>query len=181
VKLGILFYGPPAAGKDTITEMLIGRDPRYRLFRRLKVGAGRTTGYRMTTQQEVAELQESGDILWENRRYNARYFVDRTHLARELSCGWPILHLGQPDAIAAIKSAFPEVDWLTVYLWCPREVAEQRAAARGTGDLTERMEAWDATAAIRGAHFIDTSMVLPSDAAAHIDVLVRRSRPSLLK
>lgn len=45
----VMLYGPPAAGKDTVTEALIRLDRSYRLYQRLKVGAGRTDGYRMTT------------------------------------------------------------------------------------------------------------------------------------
>jgi predicted PilT family ATPase len=39
MRSGILLYGPPAAGKDTITTALAALDARYAPFRRLKVGA----------------------------------------------------------------------------------------------------------------------------------------------
>jgi len=35
---GVLLYGPPAAGKDTVSAALIAVDARYVLFERLKVG-----------------------------------------------------------------------------------------------------------------------------------------------
>jgi guanylate kinase len=166
-------YGPPAAGKDTVTTALAALDRRYRLFPRLKLGKGRTTGYRLTTADEVAELRSAGEILWENERYGATYFVDHTFLAGELSTAWPVLHLGQAPGIRAVRNAFRDAEWIVVHLWCPRAVAEQRVIARGTGDVAERMEAWDATKPIPDALFIDTSTVSAPDAAALIDAEVR--------
>ena len=36
MNIGVILYGPPAAGKDTITGELLALDPRYRQFSRLK-------------------------------------------------------------------------------------------------------------------------------------------------
>jgi guanylate kinase len=175
VSLGVVMYGPPAAGKDTVTAMLAGKDPRYRQFRRIKVGQGRTEGYRMATPNDVARLEQAGDILWANHRYNANYYVDRPFLTKELAEGWPVLHLGQAAAISAVRNAFRTTQWLVSYLWCPREVAEQRVTARATGDTTERMAAWDETEPISDALFIDTSVTSPDEAATLIDSAVRRT------
>jgi guanylate kinase len=170
---GVILYGPPAAGKDTVTKSLSDVDPRYRLFRRIKVGSGRTEGYRLATVAEVDRLRAAGEILWENRRYGATYFVDRGFLAEELSEAWPVLHLGQPDAIPAIRGAFPPDCWLVVYLWCSRPVAERRVVARDTGDVAARMQAWDATEPISADLSIDTGCMEAGDAAALIDAAVR--------
>lgn len=178
MSLGVILYGPPAAGKDTVTTELIVRNPRYRQFRRLKLGEGRTAGYRMSTPQEIAELRASDDIVWENHRYGAAYYVDRSFLARELSHAWPILHLGQTLAVSAIRRAFPDTEWLVVYLWCPREVAERRVIERGTGGVGERMAAWDATERLSEALFLDTANVSATDAAAHIDLAASRLQAS---
>jgi hypothetical protein len=43
-KLGVILYGPPGAGKDTVTAALTSPDARFQLFRRIKAGAGRTMG-----------------------------------------------------------------------------------------------------------------------------------------
>ena len=171
---GVILYGPPAAGKDTVTKSLCKIDPRYRLFHRIKFGAGRTEGYRMVSAAEVNRLRETGEILWENRRYDATYLVDRGFLAQELFEAWPVLHLGQPEAIPAILGAFPASRWLVVYLWCPRSVAERRVITRATGDVAERMQAWDATEPISADLSIDTSGTEASDAAVIIDATVRR-------
>lgn len=172
--LGIIFYGPPAAGKDTVTTALAALDQAYILFRRLKSGPGRTAGYRMASQEEIDRLHDAGDLLWENRRYGASYFVDRSFMATELTRGRPVLHLGQPEAIAAIQTAFPETRWLVVYLWCPREVAESRILKRGTGDSLDRLEAWDATEPITADLMIDTAALSPTESAHLIHDAAKR-------
>lgn len=40
----LLLYGPPAAGKDTVTAALPEIDARYVAFRRLKIGNGESAG-----------------------------------------------------------------------------------------------------------------------------------------
>jgi guanylate kinase len=158
---GVILYGPPASGKDTITRELHQLDPRYVLFPRLKVGRGRTTGYRMTDQATVDALRANGDIIWENRRYDSLYVVDRPELMRRLAEHIPVLHLGQPEAIDEVIKATPEARWLTVYVWCPRDVAEQRIKARNTGDTQARLRAWDETKSYQTADiYLNTGRVL---------------------
>ncbi|MDO3687683.1 hypothetical protein [Micromonospora sp. C28ISP2-4] len=98
---GVILYGPPAAGKDTITRALTDADPADRLFRRLKAGPGRTAGYRMTTADKLKELRSRGEVAWENDRYGARYIVDRPALRRDLTDYVPVVHLGQTEAVDA--------------------------------------------------------------------------------
>ncbi|MGB2567713.1 kinase [Micromonospora citrea] len=166
---GVILYGPPAAGKDTVTAALHDLDARYTLYQRLKVGPGRTNGYRMTDEAAVAQLRERGEIVWENSRYGARYVVDRPSLAECLSSGVPVVHLGQRPAVGAVTAAVPGSRWCVVSLWCPREVAEQRIIARGTGDTQARLRAWDATEPLPDADLtINTAELSPQLAAERI-------------
>ena len=175
---GVILYGPPASGKDTITTALSQLDPAYQLFRRLKVGPGRQTGYRMTTTAHIDRLRAAGQIVWENSRYSATYVVDREGLNHALHDGTPIVHLGQSAARAAICAATPQTAWLVVSLWCPREVAAERLAARGAADIPDRLAAWDATENLRTPDLmIDTSEVTATNAAQIIHS--RRQRHSL--
>lgn len=139
---GVILYGPPASGKDTITRELRQLDPAYIQFPRIKAGPGRTTGYRMTTPADIQRLRERGEVIWENSRYESVYVVDRPELLRLLGDQVPVVHLGQLEAVGAITKAVPDASWLTVYVHAPRDVAAARIAARRTGDDASRLRAW---------------------------------------
>ncbi|RBQ17806.1 kinase [Spongiactinospora rosea] len=165
---GIILYGPPAAGKDTITAELERLDKRYRAFSRLKSGYGRTRGYRMTSDEAIAELRRRGDVIWENRRYEAVYVVDRPGLLQSLQNGIPVVHLGQIEAVGSVTRAICD-RWLVVYLWCPRDVAKARIVARGSTDVAARLSVWDATEPLaRPDIALDTAKMPPQQAAQRI-------------
>jgi len=176
----IVLYGPPAAGKNTVTEALTRLNENYRLYQRLKVGAGRTDGYRMTTLSHVDALRNAGSLVWETRRYDALYVVDRASLTDMLEVCIPVLHVGQVGAVKAVTAALPPAtQCVTVWLWCPRDVALGRIAERGTGDTTARLRAWDETAPLPEADIsINTAEVHPADTAAiiHSRVQARAAR-----
>jgi guanylate kinase len=140
-----------------------------RLFRRLKSGDGRRTSeYRMTTPEVLAALRSHGEILWENRRYNAIYATDRPELIRMLEAGFvPVVHVGQAEAIQALQAE--PVSWTTVALTCPRDVAMQRIVDRATGDTAARMAAWDESDTLTSVDLhLDTSACSPQEAAVFI-------------
>ncbi|MEV6704315.1 kinase [Micromonospora wenchangensis] len=165
---GVILYGPPAAGKDTVTAALHALDTRYSLFQRLKAGPGRTTGYRMTSEATLDELGRNGDVVWENGRYGARYVVDRPSLIEGLSAGMPVVHLGQRPAVDAVRAAVPDARWCVVYLWCPRDVAVQRIVARRTGDTEARIRAWDDTEPLAESDLTLNTAEVPPQLAAEL-------------
>ncbi|MFE7512742.1 guanylate kinase [Streptomyces sp. NPDC057540] len=177
-KQGVILYGPPASGKDTITTALSDLDPRYAQFARLKVGTGKATNYRMGTPEQLHELEAAGDVLYANSRYGNTYAIDRPGVDVAFAAGVPVVHLGQVDGIRALVNGYP-ADWSVVLLWCSREVTEQRSAGRGDSDTAARLAAWDATREdldMRpGAAWdltIDTTEASPQDAARLIDQLL---------
>jgi len=166
---GIILYGPPASGKDTITHALSTADPQCRLFRRLKAGAGKSSTYRMVSIEHLEELKRQGDIAWTNSRYGATYAIDIRELRAALRDRIPILHLGQIEAIPTVKSAISEASWLVVELWCRRDLAAERLAQRDPSDAEERLRVWDQTAHLPGPDLdIDTGRVDPTEAAGAI-------------
>lgn len=167
---GVILYGPPGAGKDTVTAALHTMSARFELFRRLKVGPGRVAGYRMGKPEDLDELAGRGHIIYANQRYGATYVIDRPELERMVSRGAvPIIHAGQLEAIGAVTMSDVVAQWLIVELWCQRDIAASRIAARGTGDTAERLRAWDQTSRLATADLqIDTGYTSPKNAAQQI-------------
>ncbi|MGW1374747.1 guanylate kinase [Streptomyces sp. NPDC002446] len=177
---GILLYGPPASGKDTITAALCELDDAYSAFERLKIGSGRTQGYRMGTTEQLAELEAREDVIYRNDRYGNIYLVDRPGLATAMQDGRiPILHLGQITGLEMVMEKFP-ASWTRALLWCSRECTAIRSKARGDSDTEDRVAAWEATAQDLSASTdfawdlrLDTDTMSPTEAARKIDLLVR--------
>ena len=166
---GVILYGPPASGKDTLTRALNALDDRYRQFERLKCGPGRTVGYRLVTEDELSRFRSTDEVIWENARYGARYAIDRSRLVADAADSIPVLHLGQPDGVERVVSRTPEIRWLVVELWCPRSIAAARIAERGTEDDAQRLSAYDETERLQEAGLrIDTSALSPAQAAERI-------------
>lgn len=150
-KPGVILYGPPASGKDTVTRELAALSPRYRQFARLKVGSGNTAGYRMGTPMQLHELEAAGNVVYANGRYGNTYVIDRPGLDAAFAAGVPVVHLGQVDGIRALIDGYPAV-WVRVLLWCPKEVTKQRSQGRGDADTAQRLVAWDETRRDVDAH-----------------------------
>jgi guanylate kinase len=143
---GVILYGPPAAGKDTVTVALAEVSPKFRQFERLKVGSGKSRGYRMGSSAQLAALEQAGDVVYANARYGNTYVVDRPGLDDAFATGVPVVHLGQVAGIQAVASGY-RADWVSVLLWCSRETTGKRSQGRGDADTAARLEAWDATRA----------------------------------
>ncbi|MET8788002.1 guanylate kinase [Streptomyces sp. NPDC004589] len=183
MKKGVILYGPPAAGKDTVTQALTELDSRYAQFARLKVGTGKSSGYRMSTVDQLRGLEATGDAIYANSRYGNTYVIDRPGLSSAFQAGIPVVHLGQVDGIRALLGGYPAA-WVVVGLWCPREVTAQRSSARGDRDTAARLTAWDATREDVDANpdlvwdrMVNTAATTPEESARLIDQLVvRRGR-----
>ncbi|MFI2031880.1 phosphotransferase-like protein [Streptomyces buecherae] len=177
-KQGVVLYGPPASGKDTVTAALSELDPRYAQFARLKVGSGKSAGYRMGTAEQLRELETAGGVVYTNHRYGNTYVIDRPGLDAAFAAGVPVVHLGQVDGVRALVDGY-RAHWSVVLLWCPREATAERSAGRGDSDTAARLAAWDATREDLDAHpgtvwdlTVDTTTASPQDAAQLIDQLL---------
>ncbi|MBQ0855712.1 guanylate kinase (plasmid) [Streptomyces sp. BH-SS-21] len=178
MKQGVILYGPPAAGKDTVTAALKKADSRYGQFTRLKVGSGKSSGYRMGTASQLRKLEAAGDVVYANRRYGNMYVLDRPGLDAAFAAGVPAVHLGQIDGVHALVDGYP-ADWLRVLLWCPQAVTAQRSRERGDADTADRLTAWEATREDLATHpdmrwdlTVETATTTPERAAHLIDQLL---------
>ncbi|MEU1568621.1 guanylate kinase [Streptomyces mirabilis] len=178
---GVVLYGPPAAGKDTVTRALAQLDDGYEQFARLKVGSGKSSGYRMGTAEQLLELEAAGDVVYANARYGNRYVIDRPGLDAAFAAGVPVVHLGQVAGVRTLVDCYT-ADWVTVLLWCPKEVTAQRSAGRGDSDTAARLAAWEATRKDLDAHpdmvwdlTVDTAATAPAESARLIDQLLQQA------
>ncbi|MER7128349.1 guanylate kinase [Streptosporangium algeriense] len=145
--IGIVLYGPPASGKDTITAALNRLDSRFVLLPKLKVGTGRTEGYVLLTAEELTQLRDAGRLIAETHRYGNIYAIDRRAIDSLTSIGVvPVVHMGNIGDLRRLIGREPD-SWLRVLLWTPREVTEQRSRNRGDADTGKRLAAWDETLA----------------------------------
>ncbi|MFE0737453.1 guanylate kinase [Streptomyces sp. NPDC058855] len=177
-KQGVILYGPPASGKDTVTTALTELNSKYAQFARLKVGSGKSTGYRMGTAEQLRELEAAGDVVYANTRYGNTYVIDVPGLDAAFGAGVPVVHLGQVEGIRAVVDGYP-ADWSVVLLWCPRHATAERSASRDDSDTTARLAAWDATRQDLDTHpgiiwdlTVDTTASPPQEAARLIDQLL---------
>ncbi|MFJ6053622.1 guanylate kinase [Streptomyces sp. NPDC092307] len=178
-KRGVVLYGPPAAGKDTVTAALAELSPAYAQFARLKVGAGKSAGYRMGTAEQLRELEAAGAVVYANSRYGNIYVIDTPGLDDAFAAGVPVVHLGQIDGIRALVDGYP-ASWSVVLLWCSRDATAERSIGRGDGDTTARLTAWDATREDLDAHpetvwdlTVNTTVASSQEAARLIDQLLQ--------
>lgn len=173
---GVILYGPPTSGKDTITAELSWQDERFALVTKLKAGTGRSTGYRYVSLEELEALRDAGRLVVETQRYGNRYAVDRQDIdALTEACRIPVVHMGNLADVHRLRAAVP-LRWTTVLLWVPREVCAERSRHRGDTDSPQRLQAWDETLAdLQSARkslpfdlTLQTDQMMPDQAAHRI-------------
>ncbi|MFJ8848762.1 guanylate kinase [Streptomyces sp. NPDC102437] len=163
----VVLYGPPTAGKDTVTAALCSADSRFQPVTKLKHGTGRSAGYRFVTAEELDDLRRRGRIAVATRRYGNVYAVDRLSLTQPQEQGLvPVTHIGNVTDMRTLLDRTPEASWLRVLLWVPRNVCQERSGERGDTDTPKRLAAWDETA----------QDVLGSDLRDLFDLVVRTDR-----
>jgi guanylate kinase len=175
---GVILYGPPASGKDSVTAALCGISDAYAYFEKLKLGEGRTRGYHFISEASLADLRNRGLIVHEVTRYGATYVVDGPRLDELFAAGRvPVVHMGQVEGVNALR--LHTARWLDVLLWCSRDVAAERLLTRGSVDVDERLAAWDATLDDLGSATepqftlsIRTEVVTPATVAALIHAVM---------
>ena len=136
----VVLYGAPTAGKDTITEVLVGRGLGFEHFVKHKVGSGSRHGYTVVSANELDALRDAGRIVSEVRRYGSIYAVDSERLADCLERGVvPVIHSAEPAEITKLT----EMGAMLVVMECSRTTARERLSLRDLRTVDERLEVWD--------------------------------------
>lgn len=169
--IGVILFGPPASGKDTIGAALLALGHDYELFQRLRVSSQPKVGYRPISDADADEFERKGLVIYSNERYGNRYVVDTPGLDQliDKQC-IPVVHIGQVEGVSAVSGH--RGLWLTVHLTCTRETTAARSEHRGDLDIGSRLAAWDETEADLRRHHsfvfgltIDTDLIGPIEAA----------------
>jgi guanylate kinase len=144
---GVILYGPPTSGKDTTTAELTRQDERYALLPKLKIGTGRSTGYRLVSDAERERLRSAGRLVVETHRYGNVYAIDRDDIAALVDGDRiPVVHMGNVADLQRLRAAVP-LTWTSVLLWIPRGICAKRSELRGDPDTPKRLRAWGETLA----------------------------------
>lgn len=166
---GVVLFGPPAVGKDTITSQITRLDSRFAHFRKIKVGGGRTSGYRILSSGEIADLMTSKQILSRVERYGNQYFVDLPELARIRRVGRiPVVHTTD---IRELESLTADGSWHAWCLWAPLRTVRSRLSSRRDSDRERRLDLFSATLRALGRsrpqfdRVVDTSAATPEQIA----------------
>ncbi|MCD8117784.1 MAG: hypothetical protein LUE21_11895 [Oscillospiraceae bacterium] len=151
----ILLSGMPAAGKDTVTELLCRRDSRYTAFKKYRSTDGDTplkdTYYNISKEAFRAKI-EAGELLQFHCRYGRYYGIGRAELAAKLEQGRiPIIHIGRLENYYAFRQAAAslrqdtesEYALLHILLWAPLDILEERLIRRekSAAEVARRMAA----------------------------------------
>ncbi len=183
---GVILYGPPGAGMNTVTAALCMQGTQYAHFRRLKVTIHPEAEYRCTTVGRLNALEGAGLLLYRTSRHGAEYAIDSPELTALCSSGRiPVVRVGQVAGLFALD-AYP-LHWVRVLLWCPREIIAARFLRQGDSDVPGRLEAWAQTREdlVRSPAAIwtlalGTDHTSPSQAAARIHAAVEaHSQPTV--
>jgi guanylate kinase len=162
---GLVLYGPPASGKDTLTAALARLDGRFRAVGKVKTGSGRTSGYRMVSPSTFDRLLADGLLVGASERYGNRYAVDRRDVTELVGQGcWPTIHSGRMDDLERLVEGLGG-RWFTVLLWCGREETARRSRARCDRDTPARLDVWDST--------LSELLTQPARAESLFDLVVR--------
>jgi guanylate kinase len=175
----LLLYGPPASGKTSITRLLHELDSTVTLFPTYKIGNGSCEDYRFTTEAHYLSLKQAKQIVFANRRYNNKYFVDLPTLTKlQAADKKVVLHIGGVSKMSflRLRKALPE-KWLFVELQNSLEVCKKRTVRRGDEDVAKRLATWERMAQFAGHHpdyvrcfdlTINTDIITPQEAAQQI-------------
>lgn len=134
----LLLSGTPASGKDTISNLLVDIDSRFRHFKKHR-GSNQPKDdntYIHVSFSQFSALSDEDEFVQFHSRYGRGYGVSRTELERHWQQGEiPIIHVGKYENIEPFKKA--NLDVSSVLLLVSLSETKRRLTERHPGDTEE--------------------------------------------
>lgn len=147
----ILLCGPPASGKDTLTELLKKRNNIFCYFKKHRVANQVDRSRNLTTYFQISlkEFQQTigkDEFIQFHKRYERFYGVSRKVLNNYLQCDKiPIIHVGKIYDLMELEAAL-EANVAKILIWETKDVIRERLMLRHHGDYKEihlRLKSYD--------------------------------------
>lgn len=133
----LVFFGPPASGKDTITNKL---PDKYLPYKKAKYGTGNTRGYQM-----LEHLPKDSDIISCINRYNNKYYILKSDIASYTNTSQSlVIHTTDIDEIRKLKEwgKKESVDVIVIEFINTFNDFLNRSINRGDLDTDQRSKVW---------------------------------------
>lgn len=167
----LLLSGTPASGKDTITNILTQRNPRFSHFRKHRSGdkPGLGVGYIHVTDEEFTSMSAKGEFLQSHYRYGRGYGVAHSELIKHWVKGdIPIVHVGQYRNIGDLSTLRSKgIVTVSILLLVSLQETCRRLLLRHPGnpaEVDERLKAYkeeraDLAALVRSGQALEFDLV----------------------
>ncbi len=140
----VLLYGPPASGKDTITQLLQNRNNIFFHFKKHKVYPGdqqiqtkNQLSYFHISMNRFLNMIANGEFLQFHWRYKSFYGVSKVLMDDSLSNGKiPIVHVGKIYDLLELTDVL-EAKLIIILVWETLDVISKRLKFRHKGDNDE--------------------------------------------
>ncbi len=130
----ILLCGPPASGKDSITEAICKIDEGFYHFKKHRAINGKTYMHRNNyidiTKDEFKKMIENDEFIQYHERYNRYYGISKKAMADGISKNLNmIIHTGRIENLQELKKKINE-NTISILLWAPMDILRQRLVKR---------------------------------------------------
>lgn len=139
----LLFCGPPASGKDTVTNILAKINSQFLHFCKHRGIDGHipdnhtSTRYIDITKSEFETMIAQDEFIQYHQRYDRYYGISKKLLKDCVNSGQiPVIHVGRISNLFELEKRI-SYHILKVLLWCPLTILETRLKNRHSNDPEE--------------------------------------------
>ncbi len=170
----ILLCGPPASGKDSITEAVCNIDKSFCHFKKHRAINKNANmdrnNYINISKDEFEKMIKNGDFIQYHKRYDRYYGISKQALADGISKNLNIIiHTGRIENLQELKKKI-NVNTISILLWAPIYLLRQRLQKRhpnNENEISRRLIAAQ-------EEFIDLTKI---DLRKNFDAIIRTTDP----